>query len=216
MFLDEVKFFQARAGELPSHENQEKYKDIGALWVVSGGGTYLSALVDSPSDRSYGKYPWYIGQDKVRLDYAKRWLDAYSLQPPFAKATLIYNGTKEQNRDLLRAISDGKFDFARSSVYISQANITRTIEQIKNFSLPDSFDIKGEKLAVLSHSAHLPRILRFMNKFPNRFKGVKIVPLSVNLDQKSSENQMAELELNNLLGYIERGEASAEPYPYRN
>ena len=53
------------------------------------------------------------------------------------------------------------------------------------------------KLAVLSHSAHLPRILRFMRKYPKPFKNVEIVPLSINIQSKIGQRQMEKVELDN-------------------
>ena len=215
MVFRELSIFERKAGELPSDQNKEKYKNTGAVWVLSGGGSYLASIIDTPSDRNYKKYDWYPRQDRARLDYAKDWLDAFSSTSPPDSPILIYNGTEQQNYDLKKAIDAGIFEFSKSRLFIPQGEITKTVEQVKNFVFPPSFITKGKKLAVLSHSAHLPRILRFMKKFPKPFRGVEIVPISINLDSDGSQRQMRDMELENLLGYIEKGEASIEPYPYK-
>lgn len=214
IILREFFVFEKQAGKLPSPKNLMKYKDVGAVWVVSGGGSYFAPSTDSPSDRAYAKNKWYPGQDKARLDYAKSWLDALARFLPSSKPILIYNGTKKQNEDLLKAIDTRKFKFPKSRLYLAPGEIARTLDQVKRFSLPPTFPKEGIKLAVLSHSAHLPRILRFMKKFPKPFKNIEIIPLSINVSDKAGQRQMKSLELNNLLGYIARGEAASKPYPY--
>ena len=210
----ELCIFERQAGELPCEKEKEKYKNIGAVWVVSGGGSYFSPIINSPSDRIYSKNSWYCGQDKARLDYAMSWVNAFTYLNPLTPPMIIYNGTKKQNDDLLKAIDEGIFKFPKSQLYIASGKITRTLDQVKNFSFPPAFEVKKTKLAVLSHSAHLPRLLRFMNKFPKPFRGVEIVPLSINLNKKADQRQMLRMELDNLLGYIERDETSAQAYPF--
>jgi len=212
MIRREFAIFKKQAGKLPSKEDLGKNKNIGAVWVLSGGGSYLLPIVNSTSDRIYAKKNWYPGQDKARLDYAKACIDALASLSPLP--VLIYNGTKRQNADLRKAIDRGLFKLPKSRLYIVPGEITRTLDQVTKFSFPPSFNVKKMKLAVLSHSAHLPRILRFMRKYPKPFKNVEIVPLSINIQSKIGQRQMEKVELDNLLGYIDRKEAAAESYPF--
>ena len=188
MIRREFAIFKKQAGKLPSKEDLGKNKNIGAVWVLSGGGSYLLPIVNSTSDRIYAKKNWYPGQDKARLDYAKACIDALASLSPLP--VLIYNGTKRQNADLRKAIDRGLFKLPKSRLYIVPGEITRTLDQVTKFSFPPSFNVKKMKLAVLSHSAHLPRILRFMRKYPKPFKNVEIVPLSINIQSKIGQRQM--------------------------
>ncbi len=213
-YLKEVAFFEKQAGRLPNKKSAPKYENIGAVWVISGGGSYLSAIIDTPSDHAYGEKKWYPNQDKRRLDYAKAVLDSLSHLMPKSKPTLIYNGTRKQNLDLRKAISQGLFKFPMSRLYIAPGKITKTLEQVKKFTFPPGFRPEKMKLGLLSHSVHLPRVLRFMNRHSKKFKAVRIIPFSLNLPEKALERQMADCELETLLGYISRDEASIEPYPF--
>ncbi len=212
--LDEIIFFEAHAGSLTSQQTGEVLEKIDAIWVVSGGGSYLEPIIDTPSDNKNIKNSWYLGQDKARLDYALLWIDDFATTMP-APPLLIYNGTKKQNADLLKAVKEKVFDLQKAQLYIAPGDITRTIEQVKNFSFPPSIKPDKRKLAILSHSAHLPRILRFINKCPKPFNNAKTVPLSVNVQDVWGQQQMIISELDNLLGYIARGEAAIAPYPFR-
>jgi RimJ/RimL family protein N-acetyltransferase len=209
-FHSELDYIEQSAGELPNAKNKDKYLDVGALWVISGAGSYFKKLTSSSSDKIYKKHPWYPGQDRDRLEYAKKWLDAYRKVYPGLNPALIYNGTKEQNTDLAEAISSGKFRL-KGPLFISPGKIVRTLDQIKQFSFNPEFK-KGQKLAVLSHSAHIPRILRFMDKFKQRFKSVEVIAVSISLEPKD-EREMAKIEKRTLLGYIKRDEASQNIYP---
>jgi RimJ/RimL family protein N-acetyltransferase len=213
-YSDEIAYFERQAGDLPKAKSAKKYEDIGAVWVISGGGSYLSEIIDAPSDRVYAKKRWYPNQDKQRLDYAKAVLDALDVLWPKSRPKLIYNGTRKQNFDLRKAIEKGLFKFPKSRLYVAPGKITKTLEQVEKFSFPPDFKPGKMKLGVLSHSAHLSRILRFMNRFAKKFKGVRVVPLSTNVSDYSGEHQMAASELDNLLGYISRKEAPDEPYPF--
>ncbi len=208
---EEFAYFEKHAGEFPVAGDFSHYKNVGAVWVISGAGSYLHPIIDTPSDNIYKKYKWYSGQDKKRLDYGAQWLNAFNKCFGFLP-TVIYNGTPSQNKDLLRAIKEKKINLP-TKLFFPMGNIVKTLDQVKNFSFPDEFDPKKMKLAVLSHSAHLPRILRFMGKFPERFKGVKIIVLSINVENKIGQDEMKSSEIKNLLCYIENGNGSVKPYP---
>lgn len=210
---EEFAYFEKHAGESPvAGDFLHYYKNVGAVWVISGAGSYLRPIIDSPSDNIYKKYKWYSGQDKKRLDYAAKWLAKFNNQYGYSP-TLVYNGTVDQDKDLLQAIKEGKIVFP-AKIFIPEGKIANTLDQVKNFSFPKGFDPKKMKLAVFSHSAHLPRILRFMGKFPGRFKRVSIIALSINVADKIGQDKMKSSEIENLLCYIENGNASVEPYPF--
>jgi len=212
--IDEISLFEASAGTLPSQQTVVTLQKIKAIWVVSGGGSYLEPIIDTPSDNKNTKNSWYLGQDKARLDYALLWINDFATTMPPPPPLMIYNGTKKQNADLQKAIREKIFDLTNAQLYIAPGDITRTIEQVKNFSFPPSIKPAVCRLAILSHSAHLPRILRFMNKYPRQFKNAEIVPLSIKIQDVWGQQQMIISELNNLLGCIARGEAAIEPYSF--
>lgn len=209
---EELSFFESKAGGLPTLQEKERFKSVGAVWVVSGAGSYLHPIIDTPSDNIYKKHKWYSGQDKKRLDYAARWLAEFENQYGYSP-TLIYNGTVAQDKDLLQAIGKKKINI-RSKIFIPEGEIVNTLDQVKNFLLPDEFDPRKMTLAVLSHSAHLPRILRFMSRFPEGFKGAKVIALSINVTDEAGQSKMKKAELENLSRYVENDNASMFPYPF--
>lgn len=214
--LKEIKLFEKNANQLPKVKDIEILKKVQAIWVLSGSGSYLKPLIDTPSDQNNINNLWYHGTDKARLDYAERWLSAYlKILPDNSQPILIYNGLKEQQKDLFKAIKEKKFKIPINQIYIAPGDNVRTIDQVKKFSFPTNLDLKDGYLGVLSHSTHLPRILRFMNKNRQIFKKIKILVLPLNLKNLKDQTKMVKPEVKGTLDYIKKGRATLDSYPYK-
>ncbi|MEI6503182.1 MAG: hypothetical protein WCP21_19400 [Armatimonadota bacterium] len=196
-FATEIQEFELVSGRLPD----PKFK-IKAIWVLSGSGSYLKPLLEVERDRLFE------GTDRMRLDYAKECINS-SLEKP----ALIYNGTSEQIKDLESALQTGEYKLSIDQVKIIGGEIHRTLDQVKQFSYPADVSVsEGDYLGVLSHAAHLPRVLRMMNAHKEKFKAVKILPLSLKLQIPSDEDEFIKRELLGIIDYILKNEATIEPY----
>jgi hypothetical protein len=214
--LAEIALFEQNANLLPQEKDIEVLKKVRAIWVLSGSGSYLKPLINTVSDQINIDNYWYHGTDKARLDYAKRWLSAYQdLLPDNQPPTLIYNGVPEQNQDLLEAVKEKKYQIPADQLYIAPGNIVRTLDQVKKFSFPPDFDLENGYSGVLSHASHLPRILRFMSKNQEIFKGINVLALPLKSDNPQNQIKMIEPEVKGILDYIEKDEANTDSYSYK-
>lgn len=213
--LTEVNLFKKNANKLPEAKNIEILKKVRAVWVLSGSGSYLRPLINTSSDQANLANNWYHGTDKARLDFAERWLSAYSnILPACKPPILIYNGVAEQNRDLHQAIEGGKYPIPTSQVYIAPGENVRTLDQVKNFSFPPDLDLQEGYLGVISHVSHLVRTLKFMNKYPRIFRGIKVIALPIVCKDPKVQDRIDAPETKGILDYIAKNEATEESYPY--
>lgn len=213
--LTEIDLFKKNANQLPQKKDIDILKKVRAIWVLSGSGSYLKPLSDSDSNQANINNLWYHGTDNARLDYAEHWLLSYkNLLPNDRQPTLIYNGVKNQQEDLLHAIKERKYKIPLDQIYIAPGNNIRTIDQVKNFSFPPNLDLNDGYLGVLSHTTHLPRVLRFMGKNRKIFQKIKVLVLPLNLKNIEDQVKMAKPEVKGTLDYIKKGEATIDPYPF--
>ncbi|MFA6423047.1 MAG: hypothetical protein WCW17_01190 [Patescibacteria group bacterium] len=188
---------------------------IKAIWVLAGSGTYLKPLTDSPSDRQNLGNEWYHNLDKERLNFAAEIINNISKLRDNAPM-LIYNGIDIQNKDLLKAARAQKFPIAKDNIFIPKGKIIRTLDQINFFNFPGNFELKkGDFLGIVSHTPHLSRVLRIMSKHKNRFKGINLVLLPINIKNVEGEKKLTEAEITGILDYIAQDLANIEPYPYK-
>lgn len=182
--LAEIDLFEQNANKLPGVKDTEILKKVRGIWVLSGDDT----------------------TNHKRLDYADRWLSAYiDILPDNQPPILIYNGTEEQNKNL---------NVRTKRTYIAPGINKNTLDQVKNFSFPPNLDIDNGYLGIISHSAHFPRILRFINNNQKIFQGMKVTVLPINLDNPENQEEMTQAEVKGTMDYIEKGDADIEPYPY--
>lgn len=202
--LGEMRRYESRAGLLPQDE-----PDIKAVWVLSGSGSYFEDLLKNSGDQSLKSLKFFHGTDRARINYASKFINAYEGIAPF----LFYNGTDKQNQDLIRAIKERKLNLDPNRVKIIDGSISSTLDQVRKFRYPAGIKIlPSEKMAVLSHAPHFSRILRMMNRYRENFEKVKIVPISIKLDDPSGEEEFMKRELIGTLDYINRGEAEIDAY----
>jgi hypothetical protein len=202
--LDEIRFYESRADFLPTQD-----REIKAVWVLSGSGSYYDALLDNEGDQSLRDLKAFYGTDRARIDFVEKFINSCEGFTP----ELLYNGTAKQNQDLIKAIKKQDLNLKLENVKIIEGTISSTLDQVKKFRYPAGIKIlPGEKLAILSHAPHMSRILRMMNKFSQNFKGAKIVPISIKLNDPAAEKEFIRRELLGTLDYINKGEATTQAY----
>lgn len=220
----EIEKFE-EVGSMSLSFSEKEAKDILAVWSISGSGSLTKDFISSPSDDKYRNKDWYAGTDRIRLRCCEKAIlsiaKAKSGQKEISSGEearlikeygpyLIYNGISEQINTLLEE-SGKTFIIPKENIYIPAGKIVKTLDQIKNFSMPP--DISGKKghLIIVSHSPHLSRILRFMKKHEHKFNGltIKVLPISA-----GGSTDFIEAELSGILDYIAMGESAYEPIIY--
>lgn len=200
-----------------------------AIWCVGGAGSYEKPLIDAASDQKFGDRPGYSGTDKERLDHTAKVI--YQLAKTVSGKlsiskegqtdiiekfgpTLIYNGVEEQDESLLRNAGN-HYPVPKDKIYIPDGEIVRTIDQVRGFSLPDDTRInEGDKIGIVSHSTHLPRIVRMMGKYPTVFENINITLFPVKHRDQIGILASRELEIAGIIDYIARDEATFESFHY--
>src|SRR3989338_4350245 len=167
--LEETAERDKKKFELPD----EIAKNIGAIWVISGSGTYF----DPKKDDRYKNFSWANWMDRTRLDHAVRLtrkiaekVSGQDLRGPLSKIDqtkdktrelisrhgphIIYNGTFLENEGVVKALAQDGAIIPVDKVKIIKDEIKDTIDQVKTFKLPDDFQKDGE-LAIIAHAPHL-------------------------------------------------------------
>lgn len=197
--LAEIDVFSQNANRLPEKKYNKILNKVQAVWVLSGSGSYFKP-----------------GTDKARLDYAERWFLSYKkIFPQTPPPILIYNGVARQVEDLFRAIKEKKYIIPSNQIYIAPGCNIRTQDQVKNFSFPPRLNLKDGYLGIISHPAHLARIFRFMGKNRAIFQDIKVLALPCAPENPDDQIKMIEPEVKGILDYIQKGEATLDPYPYK-
>lgn len=191
----------------------EEAHNIKAIWVLSGAGSYSKPIIDSPGDLVYKDKPWAQNSDRRRIDYAVK-LSGQIKQLSGEEPFLIYNGLEVQVKDLLEVIEKKYVNITKEKLFIPKGKITRTLDQVVNFELPKIDFEQGDKIGIVSHAPHLCRVIRMANiykPFPEEIK-VKLFPII--FSDPGNEAYFAQNEIMGVIGYLSRGEASGEPYPF--
>lgn len=204
------------ADKLPEKKDMEILKKVRAVWVLSGSGSYFVPLSNSTSDQANINNLWYYGTDRARLDYVAQWLLSYAkVLPKHLQPVLIYNGVKNQQEDLIKAIQTGKYKVPLGKIFFPPGDNTRTIDQIKNFALPPNINLEDGYLGVLSHAPHLLRTLKFMKKNQMIFGKIKILALPLKLKDEKDQNAMNKPEIKGMLDYVDKGIADPSSRTYK-
>lgn len=155
------------------------HDDIDAVWVFSGPGTFFKQL-------DTGEPKWMAWMDRYRILYGialVRKITAKRLSKKVAEVTVgdigkhgplfLYNGTPEENHSLRKALKSQYLSLPEEKVFITDQvieedgtkhPIRNTRDQIKSFPrklLRPPGPIQ-KRLAIISHAAHIPRILRYL------------------------------------------------------
>ena len=159
----------------------DQARAVGAIWVLSGPGAYVTA---SKADR-YEKKSWAQWMDRRRLNHAVRLMRSIAeslggLSPtgmgnvkerkheiegilrdegPF----LIYNGRPDETAVAMQVLEQGDVMVPKERVLMQGGErIDKSIDQVKYLEIPPQLIQDGKELIVVSHAAHLPRILRML------------------------------------------------------
>ncbi|AKM82199.1 TPA: hypothetical protein DD449_03785 [Candidatus Berkelbacteria bacterium] len=206
--IDEISGFEAVDFDSISKDEAE---NILAIWCISGSGSLTSDFIDSPSDDKYKDKKWYGGTDRIRLRFSEKIFLAIDKKKS-RNLFLIYNGIPEQVVTLLQEAGKS-FTVLKQQIYVPDGEIVKTLDQVEKFSLPPALKKKSGDLVIVSHAAHLSRILRFMKKHEKLFEGLTIRPLAARVDNSSD---FVEAELSGILDYVATGQASDKPIDFES
>lgn len=201
------------------------HTDIDAVWVFSGPGTFFIPL--DPGEPKH--FAW---MDRYRILYGLavvRKVAAKRLGKDFTAITsedilkegpiLIYNGTPKENAALRKELAViGKSMPPEKVIIIDEVKnakvkeIKNTLDQIKSFPKSMIGNTIKHRVALISHAAHLSRILRYIEKyqiFP-RYVKVELFPI---IDSDKEAMSDAEKETNKIWEYFKKGDLSWDPFP---
>lgn len=215
---------------LLSHKIHPKiHKDTDGVWVFSGPGTFFE-----PLDK--GQKPWMQWMDRYRILYGAtivREVTAKRLHKQSQDVTrtdilgygpvLIYNGTHKENQALRLALKSALSIIPYEKVIIIDKvkganNQFREIKNTKDqiLSLPKDIAGSGKKIqkriALVSNSAHIERILRYLEKYKPIPEYIKVEVFPLKLPKKSEEAEVKE-EMDKIWKYFQKGDLSWFPFP---
>jgi hypothetical protein len=216
----EVEYLVRHASHPPIHI------DIDAVWVFSGPGTFFTPL--DPGEPAH--FAW---MDRYRILYGLsivRKITAKRLQKSFEAITrhdilehgplFIYNGNPEENAALRKAFSGAGHSMPQEKIIIvdnvEKENISvpiqNTLDQVESFPTKLIGREIRHRIAVVSHAAHLSRILRYLEEyqiFPDNIV-VELFPV-----KDSEKNTMLDTkeETDKIWEYFQKGDLSWNPFP---
>ncbi|MCX6757314.1 MAG: hypothetical protein NTZ44_00275 [Candidatus Nomurabacteria bacterium] len=205
-------------------------KNTVALWVFSGP--------DDNNDKDrYKHIKWAHGMDQARLNYAalleRKMSELCEPETSIGKGpmnmsekiqktkeliersgpTIIYNGSDPLNTNVENSLKQERMIIPEKKVFIDGKGIVNTVDQIKDFSLPEELHQKNKEIGIISHAPHLLRIMHMLNKYQTLPKDmtIRLYPISSPI---GGNQEYAELETMGLLYYIANKNATKESYPY--
>lgn len=212
---------------------EEIARKIGAIWVFAGAGTYFEPRKEDP----YKTYPWAEWMDRRRLNHATRLtrkitetVSGQNFKMPLSKIEdakktikkailehgpyIIYNGTHIENSAVAQALSQEGVIIPSEKVKIIEAEIKKTVDQIKTFELPDNFNLEEKEVAIVACAPQMLRITRMINKYKPFSESIKIRLFPVPTPREGKE-EYAKMEVSGSLYYTYiTADATKEPYPY--
>ncbi len=210
-------------------------RSVGAIWTFAGPGTY-----DEPvKEDRYKHLPWARNMDRNRLNYTARLARHIteaalnvSLKGPLgavekikertknamreAGPAIIYNGAPIENKTVRDVLAREGTVVPAERVFVLGEGINNTVDQIKDFVLPDGVLAGGKKLALVSHAPHLARIVRMLNRYRPLPEGTEILLFPLPTPAEGKE-EYAEMETAGILYYVyvsPHHDATRAPYPY--
>ena len=211
------------------------------LWVLSGPGTQNPNVPIKDTDVAYKDKPWAYGMDRQRGNYAARLLrtiaEVKSGQSPtygplnhvyeqkeqtrrmieaFAPP-VFYNGTEMENEGVAWALTQSGVIVPRDSITVSGQGIKKTVDQVKDFKVPESVEAAGREIGIVSHAPHLVRAVHMINRYrplPDDTR-IRLYPLPT---PSNGRQEYAEMELRGLLYYTFLSpdrDTTPEAYPYK-
>lgn len=211
---------------------------IGAIWTVSGPGTYYEPIIDE--NVGYAQFKWTHGMDRARLNYTARLArkvtegatgivhkatpSTIESQVQKTKQTIadsgphiIYNGVPLGNAAVHEVLSKEHTVVPKEKVSVLGEDIKNTIDQMKTFRLLDGTLEGGKKIAVVAHAPQLARIVRMINRYRPFPEDTQIVLFPLATPGGGGETYAAR-EACALVYYTYLSpdhDATREPYPYK-
>jgi hypothetical protein len=199
---------------------------IDAIWVFSGPGTITEPLKE-------GDEYWRKWMDRHRIIYGITLVKEIT-KKRIGKMTdevttkdienqgpyFIYNGTKEENEALRKVLFSGLSLIPKEKIIIidsfydngGKEDIKNTLDQIHSFSQANLEEKKilKNKIALVSHAQHFPRILRYINMYKPFPEYIQLEVFSLKPPAKYSE-EFTEEEAEKVWDYFLNGDLSFAP-----
>lgn len=217
-------------------QSPQEARKIKALWVISAPGTYFKA---KKKDR-YADKQWALWNDRQRINrafsigrYITELVSEETLSDNWAKVResineygpfIIYNGRPDENEALSQAMKapwlflPSPRIYSAEKVFIINAGVDNTVDNIKSFHLPMSVSINpGDEIGIVIHAPQAVRFLFMLNQLKVSFPDnviARIFPLP------TPANGIPEYPLQELRGLIYNRFivnpplAATTPYPY--
>ena len=211
---------------------------IGAIWTISGPGTYYEPILNE--NVGYAEYKWTHGMDRARLNYTARLARKVTegatgivhkavpstIEPQVQKTKqtiadfgphIIYNGVPSGNAAVREVLSKEHTVVPEERVSVLGEDIKNTVDQMKTFRLPDGALEGGKKIAVVAHAPQLSRVVRMINRYRPFPEGTQIVLFPLATPGGGGETYAAR-EACALVYYTYLSparDATREPYPYK-
>lgn len=215
----EIEYLLLHNQHPPIHTNTD------AVWVFSGPGTFLKALEQGEESmtRWMDRYRILYGLSIVKQITAKKLKKSLSeiTQKDILESGpfFIYNGTKEENEDIRKALRQDLSILPMEKVILidkvisekSIQPIENTLDQVKSFPKELIGKEITSRIAIVSHAPHIPRILRYFEEF-------NLFPESVTVEVFSltpihSEAFYMHEEMEKIWQYFQKGDLSWTPFP---
>ena len=188
------------------------YADTDIVWTISGPGAYsleIPPYVDKP-DR-YSHLPWSRGMDRTRIDAGVRLVYEIAAKRKGANGpALLYHATTWEINHFSEAIAAGliRLPMEKVILYDTFKNLaTNKVTTIINTS--DQIDglskiraLKPRRLVLVSHPAHLVRVLYMMGRTPKPLSSKTIVQVYPVPTPTEGQDDYAIMETTGILAYI--------------
>jgi hypothetical protein len=208
---------------------------IGAVWVISGAGTYDEPFKKDP----YQGIWWARYMDRARINYGTRILRKITETKEDKRHNGSISTVEERKHDLRQAIlEDGPIVIYNGSgpendtvrdvltregviipaeiCYIQKEPTANTVVAIKSLHLPEILkkEIKGKEVAIVAHGPQLQRIAHIMGKYYpfGEDTQVRFFPIPT---PPGGEVEYAIKEARGIVYYaLVKNEAAENPHPY--
>ena len=212
---------------LAKHDYHPKiHSDIDAVWIFSGPGTFYQPLDSGEptfmawEDRYRILYGISLARKVTAIRMGKNLQTISDIDMQSRGPIIIYNGIPSENADFRKAIYGKDHIYPSNKVRIVDVvsngdtvrTISNTLDQIKSFPKKEIGRSIHRRVAVISHAAHLARIIRY-------FKQYKIFPEHITVElfsvRESKKNLMmdAQEETEKIWKYFLKGDLSWDPFP---
>jgi hypothetical protein len=211
------------------HISKETADTIGAIWILSGPGSYDEPFKPNDNPKLREDKPWLGWMDRDRIlrgvGLARKIAEMRSGMPQDRSSAttiaekkehtkelisdlgpyIIYYGYEVENQKAREVIArDGMIIPPERLIIIDRTPegepLKVTSDQVRSFTLPDDPAIKGKEVAIVSHGTHLNRAFHMLNLYKPLPEGSKPYAVPVATPAEGRE-AFAKMEIAGLIRY---------------